>query len=121
MMHPQAGSTSTNSKIFDQFIFGEQLGVADSARAMSVLRHLLNKGGTFGEGKLAELVGCRLYRPEWKPLIEALGLMGYVTFTLTGHALSRNVSLTENARELLTEKNITAECIEEQPTEQLQG
>jgi len=113
MMHPQTGSAPTNSRVFDQFLFAEQLGVADSARAMSVLRHLLNQGGTFGEGKLAAKVGCRIYRPEWKPLIEALHTMGYVTFTLTGHALSRDVSLTDNARDFLAERNIT---VEEQPT-----
>lgn len=98
-----------NSRIFDQFLLMEQLGTINSAMAIGIFRNLLNWGGTAKEGDLAARVGSRLFRPEWKPLIEKLHEMGYVTFQGTGHGMSRTVSLTENAREFLAEKEIKAE------------
>src|ERR1700691_2677560 len=99
-------SLPRNSRVYDQFAL-LQLGVCGSSMAMLVLRNLLNNnGGPWNEGDLAARVGSRLFRPEWKPLIEALHAMGYVTFKGTGHGLSRTVSLTELAREFLADKEI---------------
>lgn len=107
-----------NAKLFDQFKLSEQLGFVGSSMAMLILRNLLRKD-TWGEGDLAARVGCRIFRPEWRPLIEALHTMGYVSFKPTGHALTRTVSITDLAKEFLTEKEIEAEPDEvvEQPTE----
>ena len=106
----------SRSRVFDQFLLMEQLGsCALSSMAGSIFRNLLNHNGTMAEGTLAANVGCRLFRPEWKPLIERLAEMGYVSFKSTGHAISRTVNLTENGLAFLADKEIIAEV--EEPTE----
>jgi hypothetical protein len=106
-----------NSKVFDQFALMEELGASyRSSIAMLILRNLLNSG-TWKEGDLAQRVGSRLFRPEWKPLIERLAEMGYVSFKSTGHAMSRTVSLTDLGREFLADKEIVAEV--EEATEEV--
>src|ERR1700683_2843584 len=108
-----------NSKVFDQFALMDLLGVGWlSSMGMLVLRNLLSND-TWKEGDLAARVGSRLFRPEWKPLIEQLHAAGYVSLKGTGHGMSRTVSLTELAREFLADKEIIAEV--EEPTEVQSG
>jgi hypothetical protein len=106
------------SRVYDQFIFADQMGLVNSSMAVLILRNLLNNGGMVGEGVRAAKIGSRTFRPEWTPLIEKLHAMGYVSFKPTGHGTSRTVSLTDNAKEFLTEKQIEVEV---EPTEVTNG
>jgi len=109
-MSSKPSSPSFNGKIFDQFklveLFGGDFG--KSSMAMLALRNLL-KHKTLGEGELSNRIGSRVYRPDWKPFIEALANAGYVAFELTGKGAARSVSLTEKAVEWLTENQIDPE------------
>jgi hypothetical protein len=114
-------SPPRNAKIFDQFALAEQFGnnYVLSSMAMLIFRNLL-RHKELGEGTLAAKIGTRIFRPDWKPLIERLHEMGYVAFTPTGHALTRTVKLTQPALDFLAEKEIEPEPEPEtqpQPTE----
>jgi hypothetical protein len=118
-MEPVQQNLPRNSRVFDQFALMDVFGMGHlSSLAMNTLRKLLNKG-TYKEGDLAQAVDTRLFRPEWKPTIEKLGELGYVSFKGTGHALARSVSLTDMGREFLADKEIVAEV--EEPTEVQSG
>jgi hypothetical protein len=118
-MSSKACSPPHNSKIFDQFKLAELFGgdFGKSSMGMLVLRNLL-KHKQLGEGELSNRVGSRVYRPDWKPFIEALEKAGYVAFEFTGKGAARSVSLTEKAVEYLTENHIEPEQeTETKPTE----
>lgn len=100
--------------IFDDARLCERLGLVNSGMAMKVLRALLNNNDKLPEGKCAEKAFTRLFRPEWKPIIEGLHALGYVTFEGTGHAASRIVLLTGDAKAWLQEQGITVQA--DQPT-----
>jgi hypothetical protein len=118
-MSSQPQNVPFNNKLYDQFKLAEQLGYINSATAMAILRRLLSKDNR-NEGELAASVGCRLFRPDWKPLIEKLREMGYVSIKGTGHGMARIVSITDVAKEFLADARIEVEPeqVVEQPTEQ---
>jgi hypothetical protein len=115
-------SLPRSSKIYDQFAMSEQLGnnYVLSSMAMLIFRTLL-RHKELGEGALAAKIGTRIFRPDWRPLIDRLHEMGYVAFKPTGHALTRTVTLTQMALDFLSEKEIEPEPEPEetqpQPTE----
>jgi hypothetical protein len=109
-----------NGQPFDQFKLAEIYGgdLVKSSMGMSVLRVLL-KTKMLGEGDLACRIGSRMFRPEWKPVIEILGNRGFVTFKPTGKGVARTVYITELAFDFLKDQKVEAEPdpVEEQPKE----
>jgi hypothetical protein len=104
-------SKQFSKKIYDQFAFANY-GCIDSAQAVLIMR-TLQTWGELGEGTLATKVGSRLFRPEWSPLIERLHADGFISFTPTGHGVSRTVALTEKSKEFLEDRGIEPEPVGE--------
>ena len=92
-----------NNPIYDQFALMEQVGVVNSSRMMTILRSL-RKHGPIGEGKLAAMCSERMFLPEWPQFINRLLDFGFIKVSPTGHAASKDISLTPLGEEFLANR-----------------